>query len=265
MSSHCSFGLSNIRSRRMIMSIARFFTVQICASLLVCLPAAAANVVTGNGFGFAVVSPKTAMVTKFYAHPYSFERPDSKNPLGEGIETPNFVKALGWNEGTAQSASAEYEGDSHVIHARSSDGEGLVFMPFGLEHAALIISWVPGSAQTQRGGLHVEWSHPVRSQRVVRMFDIDMQLLKFDGIEESLLLIPLSPNKITPPRPHEYLSTSPAWALISLESNSDLEQTAREFRAWRVGLTPRELAKREVAEIERWRIKPAVHFASENE
>jgi GH15 family glucan-1,4-alpha-glucosidase len=249
----------------LIMSFARFLTVQICTSMFVCLPAAATNLVTGNGFGFAVASPKIAMVTKFYAHPYSFVRPDPKNPLSEGIETTNFIRALGWSNEAARNASAEYEEDSHVIGVRSSDGAGLVFMPFGLKHAALITSWDSGSAQTQRGGLRVEWSHPVRSQRIVRMFDCEMQLLKFDGVEESLLLIPLSPMQITPVQQRGYLSASPAWALISLESDSDWEQTAREFNAWRAGLTPQELAKREVAEIERWRVKPAVHFASENE
>ena len=44
--------------------------------LLACLPAAASPLVT-NGFGFAVVSPETPTASKFYAHPYSFARPDS--------------------------------------------------------------------------------------------------------------------------------------------------------------------------------------------
>src|SRR5215469_3271248 len=195
------------------MSIARFLTIQICASIFACLPAGATSLVTGNGFGFAVVSPKTAMVTKFYAHPYSFVRSDPKNPLSEGIETANFIKALGWSNEAAHNVSAEYEEDSHVIHARSSDGEGLVFMPFGLQRPALITCWNPGSVQAQRGGLRVEWSHPVRSQRVVRIFDTEMQLLQFDGVEESLLLIPMNPKQITPVQKQEYLDTSSAWAL----------------------------------------------------
>jgi GH15 family glucan-1,4-alpha-glucosidase len=247
------------------MSIARFLAVQICASVLACLPAAATNLVTGNGFGFAVVSPKSATVTKFYAHPYSFVRPDPNNPLSEGIETANFVRSLGWNDEAAPDASAEYEEDSHVIQAHRSDGEGLVFMPFGLQHAALVVSWVPGLSQSRRGDLHVVWNHPVKSQRVVRILGAEMQLLKFDGIEESLLLIPLSPKSTTPARPEQYLSISPSWAFISLENDDDLERTAREFNSWRAGLAPKELAKREIAEIEHWRVRPTVHFASENE
>jgi hypothetical protein len=247
------------------MCFARYLATQICATLLACLPAAASHLVTGNGCGFAVVSPETGTVTKFYAHPYSFVRPDPQNPLSEGVETANFIKELGWSGGTANNASAEYEEDSHVIHARRSDGEGLFFMPFGLRQAALVISWQPGFATAQQGGLYVKWSRPVRSQRVVRMFGTEMQLLKFDGIEESLLLIPLGRERNQPARPQQVLAGSLEWALVSVESDGELEQTAREFSRWRAGLAARALAKREIAEMERWRVKPAVHFVGEKE
>ncbi len=125
------------------MRFARHFAAAICASVLASLPAAASNLVTGNGFGFAVVSPDTASVTSFYAHPYSFVRPDPQNPLSEGIPTANFIKSIRWNDGSAHSASAEYEEDSNVIHVRSNAGEGFFFMPFGLEHSALVLSWEP--------------------------------------------------------------------------------------------------------------------------
>src|ERR1700751_2552496 len=114
------------------------------ASLLIWLPAAASPLVTGNGFGFAVVSPDTGTVTKFYAHPYSFARPDSQNSLSEGVETSNFIKRLGWTNESASSTTAEYAEDSQIIHTRSGPGDILVFMPFGLRQTALIISWNPG-------------------------------------------------------------------------------------------------------------------------
>jgi GH15 family glucan-1,4-alpha-glucosidase len=247
------------------MRLARYLAPVVCASLLASLPAAATNLVTGNGFGFAVVSPQTGTLSKFYAHPYSFVRPEVKNPLSEGVETANFIKEIDWSAGVAQSVSSEYEDDSQVIHAKTRDGEGLFFMPFGLQQAALVIGFEPSPAAPGGGSLHVEWSHPVKSQRVVRMFGADMQLLKFDGITESLLLIPLGPKRVVSEQPQQGLATSLAWALVSLESDSELEDTAREFNHWRAGLAPRELAKREVAEIERWRVKPAVHFADENE
>ena len=68
------------------------------AALLFCQPAAASHLVTGNGFGFAVVSPESGSATKFYAHPYSFVRPDPADPLSEGIATANFIKSLRWGD-----------------------------------------------------------------------------------------------------------------------------------------------------------------------
>src|SRR5580693_3302489 len=156
------------------MSYARIVIAQVCFGLSTCLPVtAASHLVTGNGFGFAVVAPENATVTKFYAHPYSFVRSDPKNPLSEGVETANFIKALGWSDAKAQSSSAEYEDDSHVIDVRSSEGEGHIFMPFGLKEAALIVSWKPASDQAKQGGFHVEWNRPVRSQKTVRMLGIE--------------------------------------------------------------------------------------------
>jgi hypothetical protein len=246
------------------MTITRYLVAQICASLLLCFPATATNLVTGNGFGFAVVSPQTAMVSKFYVHPYSFVRPDPRNPLGEGVETANFIKSLGWSDPSAHITSADYEKDSHVIHARSRSGDGFFFMPFGLRRAALIISWEPGSAMASRGAFQMEWSRPVRSHRVAQISGTEIELLKFDGIDESLLLIPLG-SKRTGAAGDQYLASSAAWALISLESDSDLEKAVRETIQWRAGLAPQALVEREIAELERWRVKPAVRFAGEKE
>ena len=138
-------------------------------------------------------------------------------------------------------------------------------MPFGLRQAALIIDWEPVVAQAPRGRFYVEWSQPVSSQKIFRMLGTEMQLLKFDGIQESLLLIPLGRKRVAPARPQQYLSARLAWALVSLESDAELERTVREFSRWRAGLAPRALAKREIAEIEHWRVKPAVHFTGEQE
>ena len=248
----------------------RFLALFVSSALLACLPAHASHLVTGNGFGFAVVSPENAAVTKFYAHPYSFGRPDAKNPLSEGVETANFIKAITWSGKSGQTQSTEgastrYEEDSQVIHAHRGDGEGFFLMPFGLRQTALIVSWEPTSKDAHEGGLHVEWSRPVSSQRDVRKDDADVRLLKFDGIEESLLLIPLGGERVEPWLPQQALSGSLAWALISLESESQLDQAVSEFDAWRGGLAPRALVKREIAEMEDWRAKPSVTFAGEKE
>ena len=236
------------------MGFVRFLFVQICAGLLMCLPAAATNLVTSNGFGFAVVSPANGTVTKFYAHPYSFVRPDSRNPLSEGVPTANFIKTIRWNNKNAQDSSAEYEEDSQVIHTRSNAGEGFVFMPFGLEQAALVIDWEP-TAQS-RSGWKVEWNQPVRSHRFVKVAGQEVELLKFDGITGSLLLIPLAPKSVGAAEAQQYFAGSQAWALISLENDDMLAQAVQGFGHWRAGLKRLSLVKREIAELEHWRVKP---------
>ncbi len=239
------------------------FAILIGAGLWLCLSATASHVVTGNGFGFGVVAPETGTATKFYAHPYSCVRPDPGNPLSEGVETANFIKQIGWGAGTAKNASAEYEEDSHVIHVWRNEGEGFVFMPFGFAHPALVISWEPASADAD--GWNVEWNKTVRSQRAVRVSGLAIQVLKFDGIDESLVLIPLGSRRDGKAAAERYLESSNAWGLVAVEGDGDVEPTVREFERWRGGLAPRALAKREITELERWRVKPAVQFKSEAE
>jgi hypothetical protein len=246
------------------MNFTRGLVSFVCSILVTCLPAAATNLVTGNGFGFAVVSPQTGKATRFYAHPYSFVRPDPRNPLSEGVETANFIKSLCWSDPAAHSVSADYEEDSHIIHVRGSAGDGFLFMPFGLQRPALVISWEHGSATASPGNFAVEWSHPVTSHKVVRISGTEIALMQFDGIEESLLLIPLS-SKRTEAAGEQYLANDTAWALVSLENASELERVVREFNQWRAGLAPQALVKREIADLERWRVKPAVRFAGEKE
>ncbi|MGC1461925.1 MAG: glycoside hydrolase family 15 protein [Terracidiphilus sp.] len=246
------------------MTFFRKFALFTGASLMASLPAAASHMVTGNGFGFAVVLPETGTVSKFYAHPYCYTRHDPDNPLNEGIETANFIKDLGWSGASAQGTSTEYEDDSHVVRIHGSEGEGTVYMPFGLPHAALVIDWEPGSEKAQ-GGWHVDWNQPVKSQKDVRLLGAEFLLLKFEGIQESLLLIPLYRRQAVPAQPQQDLAGGHAWALISLEDDDELEATVRDFNRWRAGLGPRDLTRREITEIEHWRVKPAVHFKDDAE
>jgi len=243
--------------------------IPVIAGLLVCQFAAASNPVTGNGFGFAVVTPETASVTSFYPHPYSFVRPDAKNPLSEGVPTVNFITRLALSGAPIHDGTGTYEEDSQVVHIRSQAGEGFVYMPFGIERPTLVASWEAGSGMPAAVGLSVEWKQPLKSRRAVRDAGIEMRLLKFDGIEESLLLIPLDRPldrvQAQSASDQQPLAGSPAWALISLESETQWEQAARDFAAWRTGLTPRALVRREIAQVEAWRAKPSVHFRTDNE
>ena len=243
-----------------IIRLALRFLAAASAWLAMCSPAAASHLVTGNGFGFAVVAPESGAATKFYPHPYSFIRPDPAHPLSEGIETPNFIKKLGWG-GDGHRGAADYVDDSHVIRLRRSDGTGTFFMPFGFERPALIISLE--SPLRSAASWRAQWNRPVRSQSVVSEAEVQARLLRFDGIDEPLLLIPLSSvRRASADRP---LAASSAWAFIALESASEAAPAIREFLRWRAGLSAQQLTKREIAELEEWRAKPAVHFKDEQE
>jgi hypothetical protein len=236
-----------------------FLGFGLLAALALCAPTEAATpLVTGNGFGFAVVTPGGA--TKFYPHPYSFIRPDSADPLSEGVETANFIKRLGWGL-SARAGALDYVDDTHVVRMRRADGIGHFFMPFGFDHPALIVDWeaVGGSPP----GWRVQWNKPLQSMRVVDASGA--MVLRFGGIGEPLLLIPLAPTLKSVHAASQPLATCSAWALIALEKESDAEPVMREFEAWRAGLPPAALASREVARFEQWRAKPGVQFRNASE
>jgi hypothetical protein len=226
--------------------------------LAACLPAAASHLVTGNGHGFAVVAPESGRATSFYPHPYSYVRPDPANPLSEGIETANFIKTLGWGE-RGRAGAADYVDDSHVIRLRRADGSGTFFMPFGFGRPALIIAW--DSAPRTPGSWRVEWNKPLRSRKAVGA--AGAELLRFAGIDEPLLLIPLGAARKAPAT--QPLAASPAWALIALENESEAEPAIREFARWRSSLSASGLVRRELADFERWRAKPGVRFTGPEE
>jgi GH15 family glucan-1,4-alpha-glucosidase len=228
--------------------------------------AAASNPVTGNGFGFAVVNAESGSVASFYAHPYSFVRPEADKPLSEGVPATNFITSLSLANSAIHDSTVEYLEDSQVIHIRSSAGEGFVFMPFGIERPILVVEWeADPSATASPGGLTVEWKQAVRSLRVVRAGGVEMRLMKFDGLEESLLLIPMDRLQEQTVKDQQALAGCSSWALISLENENEWEQAAHDFAEWRAGLTTRPLVKREIAQVEAWRTRPVVHFKTENE
>ena len=225
----------------------------LAVALVLCGPAAASHLVTGNGFGFAVVAPEAGIATKFYSHPHNFVAPDPANALGEGIETINFIKSLGWGA-PKHSGSADYVADSHIIRLHRDDGTADFYMPFGLDHPALIIS-LDGPAPWR-----VEWAQRIRSRR---MLASGAALLQFDGIDERLLLIPIGANRKG--LADQFLSASKAWALIAIEKPVEVAGALRDFAQWRSGLSAKDLRSRELAAFEKWRAKPALRFASEKE
>jgi hypothetical protein len=242
----------------------RCLATLLCHALFVSFAAGATPLVTGNGFGFGVVSAGKG-ATKFYAHPYSFAEPDPSNSLSEGIETTNFIKKVNWTGNETEDASLDYVEDSHVIGLRSGAGESLFMMPFGLRLTAFVIVRDSSSKASEQGNWSVEWNHPVKSRRVVRILGSNLQLLTFEGIRESLLLIPLQPQQRPAAKGMQYLSCCNSWVLVSLENNAELQDAAREVSRWRGKNAPKELISREIEEVERWRTKRKVHFRSEKE
>jgi len=223
-------------------------------------PLAASHLVTGNGYGFAVVSPEESAVTKFYAHPYSFVAPDPRNALSEGIETASFIESIRWWSRDLYETSVDYVDDSNVIDLQSSHGKLLVFMPFGFNHATLIVAGTPAS---EKDGLEFRYSQPAGSQQELQFGVTHAQVMKFKDIPESLLEIPLGPRRHS--EPQQPIQPGTSFAFISIDKGEDAQKVGEEFIQWTEGLSPEALAKREIDQLEQWRAKPAVHFASEQE
>lgn len=243
--------------RRSIIRIVSLIIAAFTLTLVLSAPAAASHLVTGNGFGFAVVAPETGAATRFYPHPHSFVRADPANPLGEGVETANFIKRLDWGEGS-RPARADYVDDSHIIRLREGGVSATFFMPFGLERPALIISL---ESRRSAASWRVQWNGLVRSQRPAD--SRGAELLRFRGIDEPLLLVPLGAFRTA--RADQPLAASSAWALIALDDDSEVQAALRDVANWRGGLSPRQLVNREIEQLEQWRVTPAVHFRSAKE
>ncbi|HSI05928.1 MAG TPA: glycoside hydrolase family 15 protein [Myxococcota bacterium] len=210
------------------------------------LAIAATPLVTGNGHGFAVYGEDAGALVKLYAHPYSFTRQDPRDALAEGIPTTNFVKRLGWDD--PGKAEVSYREQSHVIVRSSGHSTQSFFMPWGLERHVLVTTWESNAANVPP--LVTEWAHTVATRREVQVEGATIRVSRFHDVDEVLVTVPLGPR---------------AWAFASLENESDAERAAAEILRWAAALDARALVERELREIEAWRVKPAVTFASDDE
>jgi hypothetical protein len=234
--------------------------LRVAVLFLAALPACASHLVTGNGYGFGVVDPERARLTGFYAHPYSFARPDANNPLAEGIETTNFIKSLSWSDAPNRSANADYVQNSHIIRAHCAASDGIFFMPFGLEFPALIVIGPPAS-NAELNTLIVEWRHPLESKTALADAIPGVQILRFQGVPESLLLVPLDAATNVPPGPEQPLANHHAWALVSLEPGIDPQSAIIALKHWRANLSPGALVHRELMQLEAWRVASPAHLS----
>ena len=171
------------------------------------MPAAASHLVTGNGFGFAVVAPDRGSATRFYPHPHCL-RPsaDPAHPLERRDRDPQLHQGARLGR-AGRRRTADYVADSHVIRLRARRRPRTFFMPFGLERPALIVSATGLLAR------RMEPPAPLANRIGAA------RLLRFDGIDEPLLLIPLAAVGKAPA--DQPLAASSAWALVALDRASD--------------------------------------------
>ena len=232
------------------------------ASLVLSSPAIAAftPLPTGNGFGLATVSQDTGNVTRFYAHPYQFVGPDPSNPYGEGQETTDFLQDLAFDD-AGGSVTVGYRQESHVVTAKRSSGTVSMFMPFGLDADALIMV----REGSRAASLVPAWRHPVASKKIVRESATKLLQFNFQGVRETLLVIPLDQATAQLEESDNHLAGSSGWGLISVETPAEIPGTVLAFEKWRSSLAPSALVERELAEMEAWRVRPSVRLPSETE
>lgn len=206
----------------------------------------ATPLVTGNGFGFAVVSLPSGTPAKFYVHPYKFEKPNHSDPYGDGILTQNLIENVTW-QGDSAVNTLQYLEQSHIVAAQGARAKYFYFMPFGLKRSALIMMRrSPGPTSKPI----TNWSHPVRAVKSITFSGLTAEWTTFTDIKESALLVRLNEDD---------------WALLSVENRRDLVQAKADIERWQNNLSGDELVRRERLALERWRIKPGIHFANAQE
>lgn len=214
--------------------------------------------VTGNGFGFAVVST-TGDVTRFYAHPYRYERP---NPdlSKDGYDTANFIKSMCFAGFSGKSpAEVHYSSESQIISSKKNGVEQLFFMPFALKHNVLVCMLGKNSAEA---ALDIKWLHPVKHEEVKVLSGKQVRILTFTDLKERLAIVPLRASEQASSNSH---LSGDAWALLSFERPDMLESAVKDIQKWHGGLDADALVKKEIAALEKWRAKAPVHFASQKE
>ncbi len=187
---------------------------------LLLMTAITTPLVTGNGYGYAVVDGGS--VTKLYAHPYRFMRKGAKGV--DGVSTTSLIKRAGWTgEG---SSSVAYVAESHVIRVQRGAQVAEFFEPFAVAHNVLM-------TRSTSGCFEIAWEHPVKATRKLA---IGATLYTFRDVPEAVVVV----AKTADACPHELalvVGTSP------LNITATVESELAAFEAWRVAtpvLSPQE-------------------------
>lgn len=207
-------------------------------------PAPASPLVTGNGFGFAVVSPDQAAVTQFYPRPYfSSSRPGQI--LGDGNVTPSLLSSLRWRD-TGSANTAEYVDESNIIELRAETSRQFFFMPFSLPAPVLVASRVGGPANC----LEPRWQLPVRRQRVKIVAGRRVKWVHFQSTRQSVVIVAKTRGtQLT----GECLGGSSTFAVVALENDREADDQVRRVSRW---LNDDEHLQSELREFEAWRKPP---------
>lgn len=218
--------------------------------------------VTGNGFGFAVASPLTADITKFYAHPYRFERPN-EDVTQDGYPTANFIKRISWSKNPEPHGSREIEylRESQIISAHGESDTNYAFLPFSLHRNALILMKQPNTvASIIDPTLFVEWLHPIEKDQQVQVAGKRVRLIKFKDVKETVAIVSLdlAGKEVATGN----VMKGAAWAFLSVEDDLSLQATIQDFANWQKNYYGKALLDRELKEVEAWRAPQKVTFSS---
>lgn len=217
--------------------------------------------VTGNGFGYAVVS-RDGRLKKFLAHPYSVGKPKGENS-DAGVATANFIADSSWSlDGHVVESRARSLDQTQVIAIDGDDLPRAIFSPFALKRNVLVVT---GPAKL---GFDVRWEHKIAARTSKTVGGTRVQAFKFKDVRETLLAIPLFSSaanveskaclETMADRPrHACFSNAPAWAFVSLEDSNLTNRAVADVQAWAAGENAVTLVARETNDFAAWTTAPA--------
>lgn len=208
----------------------------------------ATSQVTGNGFGFGVFDPATGGLSKFYVHPYRFEKQDPKHRDGEGISTANVLSKLAW--APAAAGAPEYLDQSQVLTAATPAGKASFMMPFGLNRAAMVTTLAGG----RDAALDLQWAQKVTSKKQIAVNGRPAWVVTLAGVKETQVVVPLAGGAGKPTFGDKQLKGASGWAIVSVESPKEAAAAVADVQKWQ-GATPTAgLAQREARDMDQWRV-----------
>jgi GH15 family glucan-1,4-alpha-glucosidase len=221
----------------------------------------AAPQVTGNGFGFAVFDPAIGGVSKFFVHPYRFERANPKDARAEGIETANVLSHLAWTPAT-KGSGVSYLDQSEVLTTTGKPGTASYMMPFGLKRPVLVTT-----LQTQPGApepaLALGWSQRVTAKQQISVGGRPAWVVSLAGVKETLVVVPLA--GMGTPRFGAKLTGATGWAIASVEDPRQARAAVADVLRWQANTPPAQLPQREAAELDQWRVAQPKTLATDGE